>query len=299
MVKMASTLPKGDANGLESVVGQFVKGLHEGTVVPVIGLMVTTEVTENENFEREPKVRFTKLEPVTENYEEIVRDVLSALVAERTGRASGQTTLDLPTEEPEPERVVLALEEGGGYTYEVRDEPAGRFSLLMFTRSGVEAGSRSNLLRSELGEVEPKAGMQRHELPQSLWKLADVLLSEWEHNDAADDVVDAEIVEDEEDDAEPAPEVGADLGDDLELLLAAVDLVVMAQFASAEMLKRKLRVGHGKARRLIDLMEAREVVGPFVDSRPREVLVKVEDLPGVLALIRAGAAAAEVEGAGE
>ena len=68
----------------------------------------------------------------------------------------------------------------------------------------------------------------------------------------------------------------ADLDDKDEMFDQAAEIVVKHQSGSTSLIQRKLRLGYNRAGRIIDQLEAAEIVGPFEGSKARKVLIKNE-----------------------
>ena len=74
--------------------------------------------------------------------------------------------------------------------------------------------------------------------------------------------------------ADPEPNAEEMEGD--EMLPAAVDVILETGQASVSMLQRRLKLGYARAARIVDEMEERGIVGPFMGSKPRTILVTKE-----------------------
>jgi S-DNA-T family DNA segregation ATPase FtsK/SpoIIIE len=70
---------------------------------------------------------------------------------------------------------------------------------------------------------------------------------------------------------------GTNLEDVDEYLEEAIAFVVETGQASASLMQRRFRVGYNRAARLVDAMEERGIIGPTRGSKPREVLISVEE----------------------
>ena len=80
---------------------------------------------------------------------------------------------------------------------------------------------------------------------------------------------------------------GVDAGDDDDpLVWEAADITVTSGLGSTSMLQRRLKVGYARAGRIMDMLEAKGIVGPPDGSKPREVLVDIEELSSIRAFER-------------
>lgn len=65
-------------------------------------------------------------------------------------------------------------------------------------------------------------------------------------------------------------------GDDDDAYNDVVEFAIQTGKISASLIQRRFRFGYNRAARMMDLLEARGIVGPQNGSKPREVLVKLE-----------------------
>jgi DNA segregation ATPase FtsK/SpoIIIE, S-DNA-T family len=80
---------------------------------------------------------------------------------------------------------------------------------------------------------------------------------------------------------------GVDSGeDDDPLIWEAADITVTSGLGSTSMLQRRLKVGYARAGRIMDMLETKGIVGPPDGSKPREVLVDIEELESIRAFDR-------------
>lgn len=204
-MNIAGSLPKGEANGFEAHSRLLSEALVKGQKFFAVGVVKTHSVKTGDDLVPVPTVAFTRVELVpldATDLETVAADLLQAATDLRRGGA-GQQAFNLRSDdgaEEDAEPEVLELDAGPGYYFVIRDLPAGRFGIYLHTQHIETGRKRGNLLRSELGEVAP-GEYQLYELPKALQPIAEVLVEEWESNAGTavvDDVVDAEVVDDEE-----------------------------------------------------------------------------------------------------
>jgi hypothetical protein len=200
MVKLASSLPKEyDDNGIESN-GRHLLGIYPSqTYLPVVALVRTKEITQNDSFERIPKIEIVAIElAVDDDDQDAARGLLQRLHDARIRHV--KVPLDLPDTEAESEAAApLELEVSTGqYTLTVIDQPAGKFAVELRAPSGALALTRSALPTGDYDAPFPGT-YQVGQLGGPLGELAGLLVQEFEQGftaDPEDDVVDAELVDD-------------------------------------------------------------------------------------------------------
>jgi S-DNA-T family DNA segregation ATPase FtsK/SpoIIIE len=73
-------------------------------------------------------------------------------------------------------------------------------------------------------------------------------------------------------------EGGEDSADRDKLFREAAEVVIQHQLGSTSLLQRRLKVGYGRAARIIDQLQFAGILGPPDGSKPRDVLIGLEDL---------------------
>lgn len=197
MVKLAPALPKEyDDNGLESNTRHLLGIYPKQEYLPIVALVRTKEITQNEHFERVPKVELVHVEiAIDADDQAAVRDLILRLHDARVQHV--KQPLDLPdTEEPPLMPLPLELEASDGmYSVIVVDEDKRKFSLVLVAPSGATVTERHALPRKDYGELEP-GQYPLSALTGDVLELAQALIQDYEQGFTTTDVVDAEIVDD-------------------------------------------------------------------------------------------------------
>lgn len=201
MVKLAPALPKEyDDNGLESNTRHLLGVYTSQKYLPIVALVRTKEITQNEHFERVPKIELVHVEIAIDDVDQdAVRELIKQLHDVRVQHI--KQPLDLPdTDEPpvlaQPLELTVA---SGEYSVRLIDQDAGKFSIELRAPSGAHVLTRSALPREDYGELVP-GDYAVAQLDGAIGELATLLVQEFEQGFTSDDVVDAEVLDEDEDD---------------------------------------------------------------------------------------------------
>lgn len=195
MVKLAPALPKEyDDNGLESNTRHLLGVYTSQKYLPIVALVRTKEITQNEHFERVPKIELVHVEIAIDDVDQdAVRELIKQLHDVRVQHI--KQPLDLPdTDEPpvlaQPLELTVA---SGEYSVRLIDQDAGKFSIELRAPSGALVLTRSALLREDYGELVP-GDYAVAQLGGEIGELATLLVQEFEQG-FTEDVVDAEVID--------------------------------------------------------------------------------------------------------
>lgn len=156
-------------------------------------------------------------------------------------------------------------------------------SRTILDRAGAEKlVGKGDMLFSPLGKAQPERLQGPFVTDDEVTAVIDFWKEQADGDDAARRILEAINTQVQE-----VPD--ADGEEEDELLPEAVELVITSGQASASMLQRRYRIGYNRAGRLIDIMEARGIIGPSEGSRPRKVLISKEEYEARMSHAAAGA----------